>query len=554
MTHRSRRRATRLAATALTVTAAAVLAIGGSSATAATAAFEPGDLVMGGDLGMFHEVESLGGRFSRDGVPGDPIAIMADAGMNLARLRLWVDPYTVAGEPYGGGTNDLATTIATAQRAKAAGMDILLDFHLSDWWADPGTQTLPKAWRTLSYPQLVTTVRDYTNDVVDRMRAAGVLPDMVQMGNEIPGGILWDHGRVGNGVSDFSQLAELLTAGIAGVEDALAPGEDVEIVLHLDHGGDNALYRWWFDEITARGVPFDVIGLSYYPFWHGTMGELAVNLNDISSRYGKDVLIVETAYGWTLGDGDGLGNSFYTAEEAAGGYPASVAGQTAFLRDLRDIVRSVPGDRGRGLIWWEPGWLPVPGANWGTEAGKIDNDDGVLSNPWDNQTLFDWTGDALATLDVFGETPPVDLAVNGGFEQDGYTNTPTGWGVWSPGDAHANAVFTQDPAVVGQLKLTFWKPTPYTASVYQAFSGLPAGTYRVSAWTLNGGGQNAAYLYAKNGGGPEQRAALPVSAHDWKRISLDVAVTSGALEIGFYTDARSGNWINVDDVRVERVG
>lgn len=550
MTYRSWRRTSGLIAATAVVLVAATL-----PATTATAAAEADDFVMGGDLGMIHEVESLGGSFSRDGVTGDPIRIMGDAGMNLARLRLWVDPYTVAGEPYGGGTNDLATTIATAQRAKAAGMDILLDFHLSDWWADPGTQTVPKAWRGLAYPQLVSTVRAYTEDVIDAMRAAGVRPDMVQMGNEIPGGILWDHGRVGNGVSDFTQLAGLLKAGIAGVEAALRGGEDIEIVLHLDHGGDNALYRWWFDAIAAQGVPFDIIGLSYYPFWHGTMGQLAANLNDISARYGKDVLIVETAYGWTLGDADGLGNSFYTAEAAAGGYPATVAGQTAFLRDLRDIVRAVPDGRGRGLIWWEPGWLPVPGANWGTEAGKLDNDDpGVLSNPWDNQTLFDWNGEALPTLGVFGEVPPPNLVVNGGFEQDGYTNNPTGWGVWSPGGAHADAVFTQDPAVVGALKLTFWKSTPYTASVYQTLGGMPSGLYRVSAWSLNSGGQTSAYLYAKNSGVAERRSTIPVSASDWTRVSLDVPVTSGTLEIGFYTEAAGGSWLNIDDVRIQRIG
>lgn len=549
MTHRARRRASAL------ITAAALVLVGAALPATRAAAVEPDGFVMGGDLGMIHEVESLGGTFSRGGVVGDPIDIMGDAGMNLARLRLWVDPYTVTGEPYGGGTNDLATTISTAQRAKAAGMDILLDFHLSDWWADPGTQTVPKAWRGLTYSQLVSTVRAYTEDVIDAMRAAGVLPDMVQMGNEIPGGILWDHGRVGNGVSDFTQLAGLLKAGIAGVDASLRTGEDIEIVLHLDHGGDNALYRWWFDAITAQGVPFDIIGLSYYPFWHGTMGQLAVNLNDISARYDKDVLIVETAYGWTLGDGDGLGNSFYTAEAATGGYPASVVGQTAFLRDLRDIVRAVPDGRGRGLIWWEPGWLPVPGANWGTEAGKIDNDDpGVLSNPWDNQTLFDWSGAALPTLDVFGETPPTNLAVNGGFEQDGYTNEPTGWGVWSPGGAHANAVFTQDPAVVGALKLTFWKSTAYTASIYQTLGGLPSGLYRVSAWTLNSGGQSSAYLYAKNSGVPERQAALPVSPNDWTRVSLEVPVTNGTLEFGFYSEAAGGTWLNIDDVRVERIG
>lgn len=509
---------------------------------------------MGGDIGMLHEVETLGGQFSQDGVVGDPVEILADAGMNVARLRLWVDPYTAAGEPYGGGTNDLASTIAMAQRAKAQGMGILLDFHLSDWWADPGTQIVPKAWQGQSYSQLKTTVYDYTHGVIDAMRAAGVVPDIVQMGNEIPGGILWDHGRVGNGVSDFTQLAELLTAGINGVKAAQVSGEHIEIALHLDHGGDNALYRWWFDEITAKGVPFDIIALSYYPFWHGTMGELAVNLNDISARYGKDILIVETAYGWTLGDGDGLSNSFYTTEEATGGYPATVAGQTAFLRDLRDIIQAVPDDRGRGLIWWEPTWLPVPGANWGTEAGKLDNDDtGTLSNPWDNQTLFDWNGEALDTLDVFGETAAANVAVNGGFEQDGYTNTPSGWGVWAQDPGDTDAVFTQDAAIVGDYKLTFWKATAYTASVFQTKS-LPTGTYRVSAWVLSSGGQNSAYLYVKNHGLAEQQVAIPASATDWKRVSIDVPVTSGTLEFGVYSNANAGDWINVDDVRIVRTG
>ncbi|HWV47969.1 MAG TPA: glycosyl hydrolase 53 family protein [Microbacterium sp.] len=510
---------------------------------------------MGGDLGMLQEVETLGGQFSQNGVVGDPVEILADAGMNVARLRLWVDPYTAAGEPYGGGTNDLATTIAMAQRAKAQGMGVLLDFHLSDWWADPGTQTIPKSWQGQSYSQLKTTVHDYTNDVIDQMRAAGVVPDIVQMGNEIPAGILWDHGRIGNGVSDFTQLAELLTAGINGVKEAQASGEDIEIALHLDHGGDNALYRWWFDGITAKNVPFDIIALSYYPFWHGTMGQLANNLNDISARYDKDVLIVETAYGWTLGDGDGLSNSFYTAEESTGGYPATVAGQTAFLRDLRDIVRAVPNGHGRGLIWWEPTWLPVAGANWGSEAGKIDNGDtGVLSNPWDNQTLFDWNGEALSTLDVFGETPPPNLAINGGFEQDGYTSTPTGWGVWTQNAVDTNAVFTQDPAVVGTYKLSFWKASAYTASAYQVKSGLASGTYRVSAWVLSSGGQNSAYLYAKGYGSAEQQAAVPASSTDWQRVSIDVHVTNGNLEFGIYTNANAGNWVNVDDVKLVRIG
>ena len=530
-------------------------ALAATLAAAVVAVAEPAeaagdDFIMGVDIGMLAEVEALGGRFYDDGVEGDALEIMAAHGVDTVRLRLWHDPYTAAGEPYGGGTNDLPSTIAMAQRAKALGMDVLLDFHLSDWWADPGTQTKPKDWQNLSYPDLVTAVHEYTYDVIDQMDAAGAKPDIVQMGNETSSGILWEDGRVGGGVDDFTRLGELLSAGIDGVRDAAA---GIEIALHLDMGGDNGLYRWWFDGVTGAGVDFDIIALSYYPFWHGTMGELKLNLNDISARYGKDVLIVETSYGWTTGDGDGLGNSFYLAEEAAGGYPATVQGQTDFLRDLREIVADVPDDRGRGLIWWEPTWLPVPGAHWGTEAGKEDNDDnGALNNPWDNQTLFDWDGNALDTLDVFGEPAEREnLLQNGSFEADGFTNTPSGWGTWTADAADADAAFTSDAwPSHGTYTLNHWKDEAYTVSHYQVVN-VPNGTYNFGAWVLNGGGQNAAYLYAKNYGGAELRSDLPVNGASWEYVSIDgIEVTDGVIEIGIYDEANAENWLNLDDVKL----
>ncbi|GAA1677402.1 glycosyl hydrolase 53 family protein [Glycomyces endophyticus] len=542
-----KRLTTGLMAGALT---AAVLAVGEPAAAVRS------DFIMGVDVGMLGEVEDLGGRFYDDGVEGDALGIMADHGANMVRLRLWNDPYNASGDPYGGGTNDLASTIAMAQRAKAQGMDVLLDFHLSDWWADPGTQTKPKAWQNLTYAQLKTAVHDYTESVINAMEAAGAKPDMVQMGNEISSGVLWEDGRIGGAVSDFTQLGELLSAGIDGVNDAAS---GIEIALHLDMGGDNSLYQWWFDGITAEGVDFDVIALSYYPFWHGTMGELKQNLNDISERYSKDVLIVETAYGWTLGDGDGLGNSFYTAEEATGGYAASVQGQVDFLRDLREIVADVPDDRGRGIIWWEPTWLPVEGANWGTEAGKEDNDDtGTLSNPWDNQTLFDWDGNALATLDVFGEnaaTQRVNLLTNGSFEANGtYTNTPSGWTVVSANSGYANATFTSDawPAHGDWTANHYWA-SAYTVSLYQNKTGLANGTYTLSGWVLSGGGQNSVYMYAKNYGGAERQAAIPASASAWTYVSIEgIQVVNGQIQVGFWDNANAGNWLNIDDVKLYR--
>ncbi len=538
---------------------AAALAAATSTAPAAAAATATGEAptwISGVDLGMLLEIEEKGGIFSSDSTASsDAVTILARAGANLTRLRLWVDPYTVDGQPYGGGTNDLARTITLAQRARDAGMSILLDLHLSDWWADPGTQTKPKAWRGLSGDALVSQVRSYTASVISAMAAAGVRPAMVQMGNEISSGLLWDDGKVGDGQGDFTNLSALLTAGFAGVEDAAGSGPRIERVLHLDMGGDNALYRWWFDGVTSHDVDFDVIGLSYYPFWHRSMGELKANLNDLTSRYGKDILIVETAYGWTLDDGDGITNSFYTKEEAAGGYPATVEGQTAYLRDLRDLIVAVPDGHGRGYVWWEPAWLPVPGANWGTEAGKLDNDDdGVLGNPWDNQTLFDFDGHALATMEVLGEEPRENLLANASFEVDGFTTSPSSWGVWAQDEHDRDAVFVSSPGIQGSYKLTHWKATSYVASTYQVLGSLPSGRYRLDAWALSSGDQSAAYAYVKLHGGTERQVALPASSSVWRPLRIDdITVTTGTMEVGFYSDANAGSWINVDDVRLTRL-
>lgn len=511
-----------------------------------------GSFIMGGDMSMLHEVEQRGGKFYDQGVEQDALEILGDHGMNAVRLRLWVDPYDSAGNPYGGGTNDLATTISLAQRAKAQGMDVLLNFHFSDFWADPGKQTKPKAWQGLTYSQLLTTVYNYTNSVIAQMKAAGAMPDMVQVGNETSSGMLWNDGKVGGGIDDFTQLGELMSSAINGIHAALSPGEDVEIVLHLDHGGDNNLYTWWFDKIEAENVDYDIIGLTYYPFWHGTMGELAYNLNAISNRYNKDVMIVETAYGFTLDDGDGLGNSFYTAEESIGGYPASVAGQTAYLRDLKEIVQDVPNGHGRGIFWWEPAWLPVEGAHWGSEAGKLyNNDTGLLSNPWDNQTLFDFGGNLLSTVSVFTESAPVNRVSNPSFEADGWTTTPTAWNRWAADTASYNAIKVENNGVTGSFKLTHWSNAAYEASTYQNITGLSNGTYTLSAWVLNSGGQNTVQLYAKNYGGAERNAQLPVSEAKWVKVKIEnIPVTNGQIEIGVYSDANANNWMNLDHVKL----
>lgn len=366
--------------------------------------------VRGVDVSTLMAVEAAGGQFQdANGNRVEPLAFMASQGVNLVRLRLWVDPKSGGGEAYGGGELDLDKVTALAQRAKAAGLSWMLDLHYSDFWTDPGKQFKPKAWADLDSDALVAQVQSYSQAVVAHLIDKGVHPDYIQVGNEINSGLLWPDGKNwGDNTGGFDTLAALLKAGVAGIQQAESDGgvtTPAKLILHLAEGGNNSTFRWWFDEITDRAVPFDIIGVSFYPYWHGTLTALQTNLNDMVSRYGKPVMVVETAYGFTTDNGDSLGNNFGPDEVTTGGYPATAAGQLAFLTDLRAVIAAVPKAQGLGLVYWEPAWLPVDGASWASDAGmEYLQTSGNSGNAWENQALFDFNGDALAGWAAFAET------------------------------------------------------------------------------------------------------------------------------------------------------
>lgn len=365
--------------------------------------------VRGVDVSTLAAVEAAGGHFQdANGTAVEPMAFMASQGVNLVRLRLWVDPKSATGDAYGAGDLDLDRVTALAKRVKAAGMKFMLDLHYSDFWTDPGKQFKPKAWADLDSDALVAQVQSYSQAVVAHLIDNGVHPEYIQVGNELNSGMLWPNGKNwGDNVGGFDTLAALLKAGVAGIQQAESDGgvtTPAKIILHLAEGGKNGTFRWWFDEITARAVPFDIIGASYYPYWHGSLADLQANLNDMVSRYGKPVMVVETAYGFTTDNGDSLGNNFGTSEETAGGYPVTAAGQLAFLTDLRSVIAAVPDEMGLGFVYWEPAWLPVDGVSWATEAGMdYIETSGSTGNAWENQALFDFNGDALAGWAAFAK-------------------------------------------------------------------------------------------------------------------------------------------------------
>jgi arabinogalactan endo-1,4-beta-galactosidase len=314
------------------------------------------------------------------GARRDAIQILGASGVNWVRLKVWVNPAD--------GYNNQARVLTMAARAKAAGMKILIDFHYSDAWADPGQQNKPRAWAGYSVSQLSTAVYNHTYAVLNALKAQGTTADMAAVGNEINDGMLWPEGRSSN----WANLATFLTSGSRAVK---AVSGSTRVMLHLAEGGNNTQHRWWFDQATSRGVPFDVIGVSHYVYWHGNAASLRNNLTDLANRYGRDVAVVETAYGFTTAADDAEPNIFNSSLAQTGGYPASAQGQSDALRAVLDAVRAVPNGRGLGVFYWEPTWTAVAGNGW-------DPTNPSSGNGWENQALFDYSDRALPALAVLG--------------------------------------------------------------------------------------------------------------------------------------------------------
>ncbi len=364
----------------------------------------------GMDISTLLEVERCGGRFYDNGRQGGAMDILKSYGMNMVRLRLWNDPFAEDGSSYGAGGNDLETTLTLAGRAQKMGIGWLLDFHYSDFWADPGKQTIPKAWQGMGEEELERAVHDYTAAVLARCKAEGLMPQMVAVGNEISKGLLWPYGKAPN----YGEIARFVSAGVRAVREA---DPSVEVMIHLDNGGNNELYRTWFDAYFRNGgEDFDYIGLSYYPFWHGTLDMLRNNMNDLAVRYHKRLIVAEVSMGYTMEDyqkyeqlPDELRKGMATRPELTRhiGFPMSPEGQTEFMQAILELIRDVPEGLGRGFYYWEPAWIPVPGSQWATpEACAYMNEKGPGGNEWANQALFDYEGNALPALKTIRDFEP----------------------------------------------------------------------------------------------------------------------------------------------------
>ncbi|WP_340017776.1 glycosyl hydrolase 53 family protein [Paenibacillus sp. FSL H3-0457] len=407
------------------------------------------DYVRGVDISTLTAIEDKGGKYvDSNGTERDLLDILKDRGVNYVRLRLWNDPQK------SGGYNDKDDVIRLAERVKKKGMKILLDFHYSDEWAHPGQQLRPKAWEGLSPEELKQAVYNYTYEVVSEMKAADAMPDMVQIGNEINSGVL-------NGLSsdvDFEQNVALLKSGVdavRAVEGEITDNADkVKIMIHLAEGGKVDTFKWYFEELRKGKLDYDIIGLSYYPFWHGTFADVQKTMNEVSVEFGKDVIIAETSYPFSYKNGDAHGNIIGSDEALhVGGadFPATVQGQYDAIAGIMDMIANVPDNHGAGFFYWEPAWIPA-GVGWIASEG----------NAWENQAMFDYDefpangghsyeGRALWSLDVYkrglsllpADRQQLDAALTRAESLVQTDFTPESWVTLAPAISTANDVYEQ---------------------------------------------------------------------------------------------------------------
>ncbi len=330
--------------------------------------------------------------------------VLKDSGVNTIRLRLYVDPFTREGLPYGGGQNDLASTVAFAKKIRDKGLDILLDFHYSDFWADPGKQTLPKAWEGQNFDTLTQQIYDYTREVLMTFKQNSIVIKYIQTGNEITNGMMWPAAKLYEKdtkiAGGFTRLGRLLKAAKDAIDEVMP---HVETIIHLDRGGDKALYQDWFTHINNTGLAYDVIGLSYYPYWHGSLKDLKENIENIRINFAKKVMVMETAYAYKDEIKDAplvMNTQQLNTQDGWPPYPFTQKGQLDFMKDLLTMLFDLKVE---GLFYWEPAWLYVKGDTWATKEGReyIKETDKKDGNEWANQALFDEDGQPNPALAVY---------------------------------------------------------------------------------------------------------------------------------------------------------
>ena len=537
----------------------------------------PDAFALGADFSSLVANEESGvGYFDEDGDPADPIDVLASGGVNWARVRVWNDPFDASGRGYGGGNVDVERATQIASRATSHGMRVLVDFHYSDFWADPAKQQSPKAWEGMPMADRTRALYEFTRESLQAMQKAGVNVGMVQIGNEANNGIA--------GVRDWGLITELLSAGSKAVREVFP---ESKIAVHFTNPEKNN-YREIAARLSEARVDYDVFASSYYPYWHGSLENLTQQLTNVSREFDKEVIVAETSWAYTLEDGDGFANTIDKQSQTSR-YEVSPQGQVTAFRDVVAAVAAVPNGRGIGVFYWEPTWIPVGpagdlesnrakweehGSGWATSfASSYDPDD---AGRWfggsavDNQALFDFGGKALPSAKMFryvrtgsgtGETDGIPLPNVPGIEED--NSAPKNFLV-NPGFEDENdgnwiasgsalTLHAQDDPRSGGYSAHFYGEDSFKFKLSQTVENLESGRYRAGAFLQgdNKGATTKSILRIVTD--KEMEASAEFAFDGWKNWSDPITNCleiddNERLTLTIEVYGNAGAWGTIDDV------
>lgn len=534
--------------------------------------------------------------YNEKGEVQDVFQTLAEAGVNYIRIRVWNDPYDENGNGYGGGNNDVATAIELGKRATKYGMKVCIDFHYSDFWADPAKQMCPKAWESLTLEEKSDALYAFTKESLSSMLDAGVNVSMVQVGNETNNGM--------SGETSYKDMAVLMNAGSLAIREvSQSYNKEIQVALHFTDASDYDGIDRIMQKLEKYNVDYDILALSYYPYWHGTFDNLKKVMENIKNNYGKETLVAETSYCYTLEDGDGFANSV-GEEDLIKEYAATVQSQATALRDV--CAAAAEADA-LGVFYWEGTWVPVGssasdnkalweanGSGWASRyAAGYDADDagkyyGGCS--WDNQALFDFTGHPLASLNVFKylqygtiTEPAIDYVPQptAGCNIGGEITLPESVSViFNNRSLNKDVAVTWDETQVNAIDTA-------TAGTYVIDGTLEDGTavtcnvtvdflnYVINSsfeeddrtmWVVNSNGSYKYFAYAQGGdvddtasmelyaiaGGEEKTVSFMVDGYgNWQVPEIEgLNVTDGTLTIGVRMKCNAKSWGTMDDFTV----
>ena len=368
-------------------------------------------MILGIDVSTYFEEEKAHAKYYDNGKEVFPLDLFRNNGVEYMRIRLWNNPYSEEGEPYLAGTCDFDNFIRLAKLAQSKGYKVVLDFHYSDFWADPGKQMMPKEWANLSLEKVEEKLYNFTKNTLIKAKEEGIDIPFTQIGNEITNGMCWPLGKLidsenGQVRGNYEGLTRLLKAGIKAAREVY---NDIKIILHLERSYDQNVYREFFTQMEKYNVSYDIIGASYYPYWHGTFEQFFANMNMCKETFKKDIMVMELGYGFTLEDyiktNNGtcqlvINDQSLSTTNFNKPYPLTKEGQAQFIKEFLSLAKK---NGIRGVFYWEPLWIPGENICWASPAGQkyIHEEGKSTRNEWANQCLFGYDGEKLPSFDEY---------------------------------------------------------------------------------------------------------------------------------------------------------